>query len=105
MVDGGEVLPDALASTGVVTMNDHHFRSFVVFIGKGIMPWVTRGLLPSHHWSKGIADFSAVRCRRVVPAVVAAVAFVDGKVIPPAGRTHVLAFLWTWFQLVHEVQN
>ena len=105
LVNGRKILPYLFGARLVITVDNNNFFPNSIPIRECIVSRITLWLFPSHHWSKGIPDFGTVSRRRIVPAGVGTVLFVNAEIIPAACGTKKLSALFTGFQLVQEVQN
>ena len=89
----GEILPNLLRAGSIVTVNNYNFFTIAVFIAKVVAPWFPWWLLPASEGCKGIAHFSTVRWRGIMPARIGTIALVNAEIVAAASRTNVLAVL------------
>ena len=89
----GKILPNLLRAGSVVTVNNYNFFTIVVFIAKVVAPWIPWWLLPASERGKGIAHFSTVRGRGIMPACVGTIALVNAEIVAAASRADKFAVL------------
>ena len=89
----GEILPNLLCAGSVVTVNNYNFFTIAVFIAKVVAPWLPWRLLPASERGKGIAHFSTVRWRGIMPARIGTIALVDAEIVAAASRADKFAVL------------